>query len=103
MVNNSVIIPIASLSAIVGVSLIFVVWWFPRTWAKGNAQERALIDENTARIRLEEAQAVIRNAQNNAAGKGDVESGMTGESGVPPAYTAVQPPKGYRPPVAGLG
>ncbi len=46
MVNNAVIIPIAVLSAIVGVSLIFVWWWFPRTWNKGNAEDRRDIEEH---------------------------------------------------------
>ena len=45
MVNNTVVIPIASLSAIVVAGTIFIWWWFPRTWKKGNEQELDIMDE----------------------------------------------------------
>jgi hypothetical protein len=105
MVSQSAIIPIAVLSALVFVMLVFVVWWFPRTWAKGNAQERAIIDSQAAHL------ATLRSSAagvNRPGAEGDAESGEAGppeegDDAKPPAYVNVGPPKGYRPPVAGLG
>ena len=45
MVNNAVVIPIATLSTIVGAGLIFIWWWFPRAWTKGNNEETDIMDE----------------------------------------------------------
>jgi hypothetical protein len=44
MVNNAVVVPSAVFGAIAVVCLMFIVWWFPRTWAKGNAEERMFVD-----------------------------------------------------------
>ena len=69
MVNNAVIIPIAVLSAIVGVSLIFVWWWFPRTWNKGNAEDRRDIDDH-----LQQQREILARRQEAAESEdGDVE------------------------------
>lgn len=105
MVSQSAIIPIATLSGIVAVMLLFVVWWFPRTWNKGNAQERAIIDEQQqylANLRLQQQQqqqAVNRPGDPEAGAAGGVPPGE-GDDAKPPAYV-VRPE--YRPPVAGLG
>ncbi|ETN39268.1 uncharacterized protein HMPREF1541_05491 [Cyphellophora europaea CBS 101466] len=106
--SKAAIIPIASLSAIVGVSILFILWWFPRTWTKGNEDERRIIDAERqtrdaylARVRAEQQQ------QQQAAGVNRPEDGSgDGEDGKPPVYVpaaAAGPPPGYRPPVAGLG
>ena len=100
MVAKSAVVPIATLSGIVAVMLVFVVWWFPRTWNKGNAQERALIDEQAAH--LARLRAVNRPADAEAGEAGEGAPPGEGEDAKPPAYrVTVQP--GYRPPVAGLG
>lgn len=101
MVSKSAVIPIATLSGIVAVMLLFVVWWFPRTWNKGNAQERAIIDEqqrHLAALRLSQMQAGV-----NRPADGDLEGGppTEGADAKPPAYKVTVAP-GYRPPVAGM-
>ena len=50
MVKNSVVIPIATLSAIVVAGFIFVWWWFPRTWKKGNETELDIMDEEQRQV-----------------------------------------------------
>lgn len=39
MANLSIILPCAVLGGICAGMLIFIWWWFPRTWKKGNKQE----------------------------------------------------------------
>lgn len=51
MVNNTVVVPVAVLAALATCMLMFICWWFPRTWAKGQALDRREFDENAARRR----------------------------------------------------
>lgn len=44
MANLNIIMPCAVLGGICAVMLVFMWWWFPRTWKKGNSQENAEID-----------------------------------------------------------
>lgn len=39
MGNLSVVIPCSVLGAICVCMLVFICWWFPRTWAKGTAED----------------------------------------------------------------
>ena len=73
MTNTAVVVPIAVLASIVAVSLVFVWWWFPRTWAKGNAEERAIIDAE--RMERERYMANFRAEQ----ARKRAEEGNTGE------------------------
>lgn len=103
MVSSSAIIPIASLSAIVVVGLVFIIWWFPRAWNKGNAEERAIVDQQAqylANLRAQQAET----ARVNRATGDDGESVPPSEAddSKPPAYVPVQPKREYRPPVAGM-
>lgn len=43
MVNKAIVVPCAALGAIVGVGLVFIYWWFPRTWNKGNGADTEAI------------------------------------------------------------
>jgi hypothetical protein len=115
MVSKDAIIPIASLSAIVGVSLLFVLWWFPRTWNKGNAEERRILDEQIrqqrAWIAMQQQIQAQRERDRAVNRSGDGEDGEEKPPGVgdgvtppPYAYMPMPPmPRAYRPPVAGLG
>ena len=91
MVNNAVVIPIAVLSAIVGVSLIFVWWWFPRTWNKGNAEDARDMEQHLQQQReiLARRQAAAESEDANA----DVEMQNPAVK-MPPVA-----PKNYVPPV----
>ncbi|KAK6582744.1 hypothetical protein PZA11_005152 [Diplocarpon coronariae] len=53
MVNNAVVVPVAVLAAVAAAMLIFICWWFPRAWARGQASDEAEYDE--ARRRREAA------------------------------------------------
>lgn len=50
MVNNAVVVPCATLAAIACCMLIYICWWFPRAWAKGQ----------TADLREYEARRIAR-------------------------------------------
>lgn len=94
--EKSAIIPVASLSAICGVGLVFIMWWFPRTFAKGNAQELVLLEQDRAeRAR----QAAIARGENEAT---DDPSALEAQTTVR-TEQPVRKPQEYRPPVAGLG
>lgn len=98
--DKSAVIPIASLSAIVAICLVFVVWWFPRQWARGNAQDRQIMDQEIQQRDAYLANLRAQQAVNRA--EGDEETGSLPPSETaevkPPVYVA-QPPKGYTPPV----
>ena len=99
---NSALIPIAALSAIVGVSLIFVVWWFPRTWARGNAEEHRImqleIQEREAYMaQVREQQAVSRRPEDEETGSMAPPSEDADQK--PPAYVVPPKPAGYVAPV----
>ena len=55
-------VPVGVLAAICGVALIFVIWWFPRTWQKGVNADMTKVanvgagcdDEERQAIRLEQ-------------------------------------------------
>lgn len=94
--QKSAVIPVASLSAICGVGLVFIAWWFPRTFAKGNAQELILLKRD--REERERRMAELRTTEGGAAEAGadiDLEAQHGNDR---PAQ-----PREYRPPVAGLG
>ncbi|PBP17934.1 hypothetical protein BUE80_DR011322 [Diplocarpon rosae] len=52
MVNNAVVVPVAVLAALAVAMLIFICWWFPRAWARGQASDRAEYDEARRRREL---------------------------------------------------
>jgi hypothetical protein len=39
MVNNAVLVPCVTLGAIAVCMFIFMCWWFPRTWARGQSAD----------------------------------------------------------------
>lgn len=43
MVSTSIVVPCAVLGSICAVMLVFVYWWFPRTWNKGNKTDTEAI------------------------------------------------------------
>lgn len=43
MVNQSIVLPCAVLGGICAVMLVFIWWWFPRAWKKGNKQDEEAI------------------------------------------------------------
>jgi len=70
---------------------LFICWWFPRTWARGDALERAEYDEMFRQRRLAAETA-------GASGDADVElgDGVGKETGV---TVAPQPRSTFIPPV----
>jgi len=44
MVDYSIVLPCAVLGGICAGMLVFIWWWFPRTWKKGGKQEEEAID-----------------------------------------------------------
>jgi hypothetical protein len=101
MVSQAVIIPIAILSAVILISLIFVVWWFPRTWNKGNADERRIIDQQAQYLANLRAQSPAVNRALGGEGGDDAETAPPSEADdhKPPVYVNRAQ---YRPPVAGM-
>lgn len=98
MVSKDAIIPIASLSAIVVVCLIFVIWWFPRTWAKGNADETRIMNEEIQRREAYMTELHRQQQVNRANGnESDYPPSETAEV-KPPPYVVTRP-TGYVPPV----
>lgn len=100
MVSKDAVIPIATLSTIVVVGVLFIAWWFPRTWNKGNAQERAIIDEerrerDTYLATLRAEQKVNRTWDEEAGEDRPPEHHAEPQ---PPPY-AVTKPRGYVPQV----
>jgi hypothetical protein len=96
-------IPVGVLSGICAAGLIFIWWWFPRTWAKGVKAEMEAIDEDRrVRDAHRTRQLDAEGAVGGDAGDGATQvEGMTGEGGTattlppqakfvytPPAYTA---------------
>ncbi|OWP04483.1 hypothetical protein B2J93_1342 [Marssonina coronariae] len=51
--HRLVVVPVAVLAAVAAAMLIFICWWFPRAWARGQASDEAEYDE--ARRRREAA------------------------------------------------
>lgn len=90
--EKSAVIPVASLSAICGVGLLFIAWWFPRAFAKGNAQELILLKRD--REERERRMAELR------AGAADRDIDLEAQNGNEPQTRPREPPP---PPVAGLG
>lgn len=43
MVDQSILVPCTVLGGICAGMLIFIWWWYPRTWNKGNNQEAEVI------------------------------------------------------------
>ena len=80
MVSKSAVIPIAALSSIVGVMLIFIWWWFPKWYKKGVQADQDDIDRMRARQR---EMAAARAAESEASGgeaNGDVEAQRQGST-----------------------
>jgi len=48
------------LGGIAAAMLIFIWWWFPRTWIKGTAQDNAQLDDAGAQVHRE---TVVQNAR----------------------------------------
>ncbi|KAJ9500494.1 hypothetical protein LTR99_001697 [Exophiala xenobiotica] len=60
MANLSSTVPAAILGSLAGVMLIFIWWWFPRTWKRGVAQDNAEIDDIQVQA---EREMVVQNAR----------------------------------------
>ncbi|KAH7370010.1 hypothetical protein BKA65DRAFT_544740 [Rhexocercosporidium sp. MPI-PUGE-AT-0058] len=89
MVNNTVVIPVAVLASICVCMFVFMWWWFPRAWARGDASDRAEYDERKRQREL---------AEETAVGSGDDTGIELGER--TPRNTGVRvAPVGYVPPV----
>ncbi|PVH73708.1 hypothetical protein DL98DRAFT_519749 [Cadophora sp. DSE1049] len=89
---QKVVVPVAVLASIGVCMFIFMCWWFPRAWAKGDASDRAEFDEAKRQRELAEGTAV------GSGGETDVELGDLG--GNRTAGRAVpQMPARYVPPV----
>jgi hypothetical protein len=53
MVNNAIVVPCTVLASIAFCMLAFICWWFPRTWAKGQALDMMEYRENAERRQRE--------------------------------------------------
>lgn len=80
-------IPVGVLAAIVIVAFVFVWWWFPRAWNKGNRKQDAELHELSTSDREEQRrknrEIIERFTRANAAERGQVV-----EDASPPAYEA---------------
>jgi len=72
---------------------IFMCWWFPRAWRRGDAADRAEYEEAKRRRELAEETAV------GTGGETDVELGDFGGDGTAGRAAVPQRPVGYVPPV----
>ncbi|KAJ9635595.1 hypothetical protein H2204_005769 [Knufia peltigerae] len=61
MANWSSSVPAGILGGLAGLMIIFIWWWFPRTWRKGVKQENAQLDDVEIQA---EREMVIQNARN---------------------------------------
>lgn len=90
MVNNTVVIPIAVLSAVVVIGFICMLFWFPRMWNKGNKDERQTVDGLTEEQKACRAERVAWAQQilSDAGYRGDREtrSGRPEVVAPPPPY-----------------
>jgi hypothetical protein len=90
MVNKAIVVPCTVLASIAFCMLAFICWWFPRTWAKGQALDMMEYRENTERRQrqrerdLELAASETATAENtdNPGNEADVKvvEGVGGES-----------------------
>lgn len=89
-------IPVGVLAGICAAGLIFVWWWFPRTWAKGNKAEMEAIEEDR---RIRDAHVTRQMDAEQAVGGDGAAAGEGGTTAppaqhpstfkyTPPAYTA---------------
>ena len=51
MVSKAILVPCLVLAAIAVCMFVFIWWWFPRTWAKGQAIDMKQYAENAQRRR----------------------------------------------------
>jgi hypothetical protein len=106
MPQKAWVIPIATLSSIVGLSLVFIWWWlvfygaffenvltmesrFPRTWKKGNKDEMAAVmADREAQLQLQQQQQ--QNVPQGLADNGETPAGqiIRPKSYTPQVYTA---------------
>lgn len=54
MSNSAVVIPCAVLGAIAVCMFVFICWWFPRAWAKGQTLDMREFADNVERQRQRE-------------------------------------------------
>ncbi|KAH7395633.1 hypothetical protein BKA64DRAFT_674146 [Cadophora sp. MPI-SDFR-AT-0126] len=93
MVNNAVVVPVAVLSSICVCMFVFMWWWFPRAWARGDASDRAEFEAAKRQRELAEETAV------GTDGETDVELGDVGGNRTAGRAVAPQMPARYVPPV----
>ena len=87
MVNNAIVVPCTVLASIAFCMLAFICWWFPRTWARGQALDMMEYRENAERRQrerdLELAASEIATAENtdNPGNEAEVKvvQGVSGE------------------------
>ncbi|TKA61165.1 hypothetical protein B0A55_12057 [Friedmanniomyces simplex] len=89
---QSWVVPVAVLAAIVGVGLIFIWWWFPRAWKKGEQSDRDEVNraaqgpEREAQ-RLKNREIIERYTRALAIERGEVvDDGERVTAPPPPAY-----------------
>jgi hypothetical protein len=86
----------------VGVSLVFIWWWFPRAWARGNAEEQRLQEqemrEREAYMANVRAQQAVNRPRDEETGEAGEEPPSEAHEKPPPVYVP-QKPAGYQPPV----
>ncbi|KAK3067861.1 hypothetical protein LTR53_014993 [Teratosphaeriaceae sp. CCFEE 6253] len=87
-------VPVAVLGGIVAVGLIFIWWWFPRAWKKGDKSDKAEVNAVTGEQRelqrLKNREIIDGYTRRLAIERGDVVAGDADvERGIiqpPPAY-----------------
>lgn len=99
---KAALIPIVSLSAICGIGLLFIAWWYPRMWASGTKSELEI--RKKERIERDQYMAQLRAREAAVGSTSASEAGDAANHAPPPVATEPAAPKSaYRPPVAGLG
>ena len=81
--------PVGVLAGLSVAGIVFIWWWFPRTWNKGNRQEMEAIDEDR---RVRDAAISRRLEQDNA---NAAENGEAGTAPTEPAKTFQYRPPAY--------
>jgi len=97
MGTQSWVIPVAVLAAIVGVGLIFIWWWFPRAWKKGDKNLTDEVNQVTGAEREAQRQQnrdiINRYTRALAIERGElVDNGVELTAPPPPAYGAEKGP-----------
>lgn len=91
MSNNAVIVPCAILGAIAVCMFIFICWWFPRAWAKGQTLDMREFADNQERQRQRDLELGANESTN--------EDNTNDEGREATTHNIIAPQKGYVPPM----